>query len=395
MTTAGPGHGRVVEASKRPLHFFSEDDILQALGETTAPHRSIRIARPFHFRRGGEIPELTLAYETWGTLAPAKDNALFVFTGLSPGSHARSSPQNPAPGWWEEMIGPGRPIDTDRWFVVCANSLGSCHGSTGPSSVDPRTGTPYRLRFPELSLEDIAAASHELLAELGIPRLGAVVGPSMGGMTALAYALLFPGEVDRLVTLSAASAASPFAIALRSIQREAIRSDPDWLGGDYPLGHGPNKGMALARKLGVVTYRSALEWNARFDRHRVGARPAEPFGTEFEVEAYLQSHADRFVAGFDASSYLYLSRAMDWFDAAEHGTSLEDALSRVGAKRVLVVGVETDLLFPLHQQRALADAFVAAGRDALFVPLPSVQGHDSFLIDLPRFGPVVRDFLEG
>jgi homoserine O-acetyltransferase len=353
----------------------------------------VRIARPFHFRRGGEIPELTLAYETWGELSAARDNALLVTTGLSPGSHARSTPENPSPGWWEEMIGPGRPLDTDRWFVVCANSLGSCHGSTGPSSIDPRTGTPYRLRFPELSVEDIASASRELLAELGIPRLAAIVGPSLGGMTALAYTLLHPGEVDRLVTLSAASAANPFAIALRSIQREAIRNDPDWQGGDYPLGHGPRKGMALARKLGVVTYRSAVEWKARFDRHRVAAKPAAPFEKEFEVEAYLQSHADRFVPTFDANSYLYLSRAMDWFDASEHGADLVDAFSRMRVGRALVVGVETDLLFPLDQQRALADALVAAGKETVFVPLPSVQGHDSFLIDLARFGPVVREFL--
>jgi len=366
---------------------------VQAVNEKVSLHRSLRIARPYRFRLGGEIPEMTLAYETWGELSSAKDNALLLTTGLSPGSHARSTPENPAAGWWEEMIGPGRPIDTDRWFVVCNNSLGSCHGSTGPSSIDPSTGEPYRLSFPELSVEDIAASSHELLVELGIPRLAAVVGASLGGMTALAYALLFPDGVDRVASISAASAASPFAIALRSIQREAIRSDPDWRGGDYPIGRGPRKGMALARKMGVVTYRSALEWRARFDRHRIAKPPAEPFGREFEIESYLQSHADRFVPVFDANSYLYLSRAMDRFDAAEHGATLEEALGRIRASRVLVVGVETDLLFPLEQQRELADAFSAAGRDTVFAPLPSVQGHDSFLIDLPRFGPVVRDFL--
>ncbi|HKC23182.1 MAG TPA: alpha/beta fold hydrolase, partial [Thermoanaerobaculia bacterium] len=226
----------------------------QAVNEKLPARRSMRIARPFRFRRGGEIPEMTLAYETWGELSASKDNALLLTTGLSPGSHARSTPENPAAGWWEEMIGPGRPIDTDRWFVVCNNSLGSCHGSTGPASIDPRTGDPYRLAFPELSVEDIASSSRDLLKELGVDRLGAVVGPSLGGMTALAYALLHPDEIERLVMISAASAASPFAMALRSIQREAIRSDPDWKGGGYAPGRGPKRGMGLARKLGVVTY---------------------------------------------------------------------------------------------------------------------------------------------
>jgi homoserine O-acetyltransferase len=363
------------------------------VNEKLPVYQSMRIARPFRFRRGGEIPEMTLAYETWGELSPAKDNALFLTTGLSPGSHARSTPENPAAGWWEEMIGPGRPIDTDRWFVVCNNSLGSCHGSTGPASIDPRTGEPYRLAFPDLTVEDIASSSRELLKELGVARLGAVVGSSLGGMTALAYALLYPDDVERLVTISAASAASPFAMALRSIQREAIRTDPDWKGGDYAPGRGPRRGMALARKLGVVTYRSAFEWKARFDRHRVAKPAAEPFGAEFEIEAYLQSHADRFVPTFDANSYLYLSRAMDLFDAAEHGSSLEEAVARIRA-RVLVIGVETDLLFPLEQQRALADVFTATGHETVFVSLPSIQGHDSFLIDLPRFSPVIRAFLE-
>jgi homoserine O-acetyltransferase len=366
--------------------------VQSVLEERVPAYRTMRLPGPVLFKRGGELPEATLAYEIWGELSPARDNALLLTTGLSPGSHARSTPENPAAGWWEEMIGPGRPIDTDRWFVVCNNSLGSCHGSTGPASIDPRSGEPYRLSFPTLSVEDIASSSRALLLELGIERLGAVVGSSLGGMTALAYALLFPSEVERLVTISAASAASPFAVALRSIQREAIRNDPAWDGGRYAPGRGPRKGMALARKLGVVTYRSPEEWKARFGRRRVdGAK--EPFGAEFEVEAYLQSHAERFVPTFDANSYLYLSRAMDLFDASELGASLEDALARVAA-RVLVIGVESDILFPIEQQRALAEAFRAAGMQPTFAALPSVQGHDSFLIDLPRFGPVIADFLK-
>jgi homoserine O-acetyltransferase len=340
------------------------------------------------------LPQVEIAYETWGTLSAARDNALLIVTGLSPGAHAASSADNPAPGWWEEMVGPGQPIDTERFHVVCVNSLGSCHGSTGPASIDPRDGRRYRTRFPVLAIEDIATAAREALRALGIPRLRALVGPSMGGMTALAYALLFADEVDALVTISAAARATPFATAIRSLQREIIRTDPEWRGGDYE-GDGPSNGLRLARKLGLITYRSAREWKERFGRERVEVRErdAGPFAQEFEVEAYLEMHARKFAGSFDANCYLYLSRAMDLFDVAEHGGSVEAGLARIRARKNLVVGVETDFLFPLEQQREIADGLKAAGREVRFVPLASIQGHDSFLIDYDRFGPAVGDFL--
>jgi homoserine O-acetyltransferase len=352
-----------------------------------------KLPGPYRFYRGGEIPEVTLAYETWGTLSLARDNVLLLTTGLSPGSHARSNELNPEPGWWEEMIGPGRPIDTDRWFVVCNNSLGSCQGSTGAASIDPRTGEPWRLTFPCLSVEDIAVTSRLLLKTLGIDRVGAVVGSSLGGMTALAYGVLFPGEVRRIVSISASTHAQPFAISLRSTQREAIRLDPDWQGGNYPPKKPPVGGMRLARKLGVTSYRSPGEWNERFGRKHVTPPPADPWGIRFEIESYLEHQADKFVGHFDANCYLYLSRAMDLFDLAEHGTSLVDALRRLKACHVRVIGVESDILFPVEQQRVLAVALVEAGIDASFVRLSSIHGHDSFLIDYERFAPAVGDFL--
>jgi len=345
-------------------------------------------------RRGGSLPQVEIAYETWGTLSAERDNALLIVTGLSPGAHAASSADNPAPGWWEEMVGPGHPIDTDRFHVICVNSLGSCHGSTGPASIDPRDGRRYRTRFPVLTIEDIATAAREALRALGITRLRALVGPSMGGMTALAYALLFPAEVDALVTISAAARAAPFATAVRSLQREIIRTDPEWREGEYE-GDGPSNGLRLARKLGLITYRSAREWKERFGRERVEVRDKSegPFAQEFEVEAYLEMHARKFAGTFDANCYLYLSRAMDLFDVAEHGGSVEAGLARIRAGKTLVVGVETDFLFPLEQQREIADGLKAAGRDVRLVTLPSIQGHDSFLIDVERFGPAVGDFL--
>ena len=357
------------------------------------PYLLQKLPGPYRFHRGGEIPEVTLAYETWGTLAPAKDNALLLTTGLSPSSHARSSASNPEPGWWEDMIGPGRPVDTNRWFVICNNSFGSCLGSTGPASTDPRTGRPYRLTFPCLSIEDIAATSRLLLKSLGIQAVAAVVGSSMGGMTALAYGVMFPYEADRILSISAGAHAEPFAISMRSAQREAIRLDPDWLGGDYPKEKPPVGGMRLARKVGVVTYRSPVEWNERFGRKRVPGTPAGPWATRFEIESYLEHQAEKFVSRFDANCYLYLSRAMDLFDLGEHGTSVVDALSKLAACRTRVIGVESDILFPVEQQQALAAALREAAVDSSFVRLPSIHGHDSFLIDYERFGPAVGEFL--
>ncbi|HHQ43198.1 MAG TPA: homoserine O-acetyltransferase [Chromatiales bacterium] len=359
--------------------------------------RLVALPGPFRMRRGGTLPLVHIACERWGELAPSRDNVVLLFTGLSPSAHAASSPEDPTPGWWEYMIGPGRPIDTRRWHVVCVNSLGSCFGSTGPASPDPRTGEPYRLRFPELSIEDIARSAREALRVLGIERVHTVVGASLGGMAALAYAMEFPDEVERLVAISAAARATPFAIAIRSLQREIIRSDPAWRGGDYPPGQGPRVGMRLARKLGLMSYRSAQEWLARFGRERLPEADAarEPFGPEFQIESYLEHNARKFVERFDANCYLYLSRSMDLFDAAEHGAgSVERALARVRARRALVVGVETDFLFPLFQQEELAEGLRAAGCEVRFEALPSIQGHDAFLVDEARFAPVVARFME-
>ena len=357
-----------------------------------APMRLIRLPRPFPMHRGGLLPEVEIAYETWGRLTPERDNAVLLFTGLSPDAHAASSAEASRPGWWEYMVGPGKPIDTDRFFVVCANSLGSCFGSTGPASVDPRSGRPYGVDFPELSIEDIAVADHALLQALEIPRLRAVVGASLGGMAALAFASRFPDQVDNLAVLSAAAHASPFAIAIRSLQREIIRSDPAWLAGAYPPGEGPRNGMRLARKLGLTSYRSAREWQQRFARRRL--EQADPSGAEFQIEAYLEANAKKFAETFDANCYLYLSRAMDWFDLADAEGNLDAALSAMTARRVLVVGVESDFLFPLEQQRALAEAFRRNGREVTFTALPSIQGHDAFLVDEARFAPVLRAFFE-
>lgn len=359
--------------------------------------RLARIPGPFPMRHGGVLPEVEIAYETWGTPSDSRDNAILIVTGLSPSAHARSSAEDPTPGWWEAMVGPGLAIDTRRFFVICVNSLGSCLGSTGPASVNPATGKRYRMTFPVLAIEDIALAARGVVLSLGIGRLHALVGPSLGGMTALAYSILFPAEVRQLVTISSATRATPFAIAIRSVQREAIRSDPEWKNGEYEDGAGPRTGLRLARKLGLITYRSAREWRERFARERVEVRDRKDgvFGIEFEIESYLEAHAQKFIGTFDANCYLYLSRSMDLFDVAEHGGTVHAGLGRIQAERTLVIGVESDFLFPIDQQEEIANVLRDLGRTSRFVPLPSVQGHDSFLVDFDRFAPVMADFLAG
>jgi homoserine O-acetyltransferase/O-succinyltransferase len=362
----------------------------------SSARKILKLDRPFEMRRGGALQGVEIAYETWGDLGFCYDNAILIFTGLSPSAHAASSTDDATPGWWEDMIGPGRPIDTRRYFVICVNSLGSPFGSTSPASINPATGKPYRLTFPVLTVEDIARAGYEVAQSLGVRELAAVVGPSLGGMTVLAYGALFPNSARSLISISASARSSPFAIALRSLQREIIRRDPMWQDGNYEDSSMPVSGMRLARKLGMITYRSAKEWALRFGRERANAerRPGDPFGIDFEVESYLESHAAKFTGQFDPNCYLYLSRAMDLFDLADHGGSVAEALRKFTVKRALVIGVETDLLFPIEQQQELADGLRADARDVIFSRFDSLQGHDSFLVDMDRFRPVVSDFLK-
>ncbi|WP_311238571.1 MULTISPECIES: homoserine O-acetyltransferase [unclassified Xanthomonas] len=377
---------------------------------------------PFPMKRGGALHQAHVAYETWGTLAADRSNAVLIVTGLSPNAHAAANQANPEPGWWDAMLGPGKPIDTERWFVVCVNSLGSCKGSTGPASIDPATGQLYRLTFPDLSIEDVADAAADVVRALGIEQLACLIGNSMGGMTALALLLRHPGIARSHINISGSAQALPFSIAIRSLQREAIRLDPHWNGGHYDDTRYPESGMRMARKLGVITYRSALEWDGRFGRVRLDSEQAadDPFGLEFQVESYLEGHARRFVRFFDPNCYLYLSRSMDWFDLADYvdassiaatqavGTQIGSTpaadvsteaevlagLANIRIERALAIGANTDILFPVQQQEQIAEGLRAGGADARFIGLDSPQGHDAFLVDFARFGPAVRAFLD-
>jgi len=353
-----------------------------------------KLPKPFKMHRGGSLPSGRVAFETWGALNAAADNALLILTGLSPGAHAASNVQDPQSGWWEPMLGPGKAIDTDRWFVVCVNSLGSCKGSTGPAEDDPNTAAPYRLSFPELALEDVARGAACVLDQLDIQTPAALIGPSMGGMSCLAFAALYPQRARNLVLISSAARAAPFAIAIRSLQREVVRADRGWAEGNYRGGADLSTGMRLARKIGMTTYRSPEEWRDRFGRERVPGGPSEAFGPEFQIELYLEAHAQRFITAFDPNCYLYLSRAMDWFDLADHADGdLQQSVDQLRIDSALVMGVGTDFLFPLWQQEELARTLGDAGADVRWCPLPSPMGHDSFLVDYDRFCPPVRDYL--
>jgi homoserine O-acetyltransferase/O-succinyltransferase len=357
----------------------------------------ISLPEPFNMKCGGCLHAARIAYEQWGHPNAAGDNVILILPGLSPNAHAAAHAQDPTPGWWEAMLGPGKPIDTNCWHVICVNSLGSCHGSTGPGSRNPATGKPYGPDFPNLSIEDIADAAAHLVGALGFGSLACVIGNSMGGMSALALLARHPGLARNHINISGAVHALPFAIAIRSMQREAIRLDPNWNGGWYDDAHYPELGMAAARKLGTITYRSPLEWDDRFGRIRLhpDRRAGQsPFGLEFEIEGYLENHARRFVRSYDPNCYLYLSRSIDWFDLGECcGFAADEALSRLIIDKALVIGVHSDILFPLRQQLQIAEGLRAGGVCTHCLALESPQGHDAFLVDIARFGPAVRAFL--
>jgi len=360
--------------------------------------KTISLQGRFKMHRAGFLDSPTLAYETWGELNETRCNGILIFSGLSPSAHAASSAEDPSVGWWEDMIGPGLPLDSDRFFIVCVNSLGSCFGSTGPASINPATGKLYRLGFPKLTLEDIAEAAYGVIQSLGIERLESVIGCSMGGMSGLAFCVQHPEAARTFISISSGTRALPFSIAVRSLQRELIRSDPKWLMGNYDPKDPPLVGQRLARKLGMMTYRSPEEWDQRFGRQRTTATEEnvnDPFKIAFSVEAYLENHANKFSGAFDPNCYLYLSRASDLFDLAEHGGSIKSGFARTKLERALVIGVTTDILFPLRQQQEVAQGLQAVCPDTTLVELDCIRGHDSFLVEMDAFRPVICDFFEG
>jgi homoserine O-acetyltransferase len=354
-------------------------------------YQTFHSPHPFRCEWGGELPEIHLAYETWGRLSPERDNAVLLHTGLSASSHARSHAENPGAGWWEDFIGPDSALDTDEYFVICSNLLGGCYGSTGPTSTNPETGEPYGPDFPIVTVDDMVRAQLLLLDHLGIDCLRAAVGASLGGMQSLALAAMAPERVRSLVSISAAASSHPQAIALRFVQRQAVMTDPEWRGGRYYGRSFPYRGQRLAREIGTITYRSGPEWEERFGRERL-AHGHPRLDADYQVEHYLRHQGERFCLQYDANSYLYISKAMDLFDlTADRGEGA--AIERIRCPS-LVVGVTSDLLFPVWQQRELSQDLEKNRCDVTYVEIDAPYGHDTFLIEKERVGGAVRRHLE-
>lgn len=343
--------------------------------------------------RGGRLPAVRVAYETWGTLSPDRDNAVLVFHALTGDSHVtgEAGPGHRTAGWWGEVVGPGRPIDTDRWFVVVPNMLGSCQGTTGPSSVAP-DGVEWGSRFPFVTVRDQVAVQVRLADRLGIERFAGVVGGSMGGMHALEFAVAHPDRVARLAVLASTAQTTADQIAANSLQRAAIQMDPGFAGGDYhdaAPGEGPHRGLALARRMALMTYRAADELNGRFDRS--WQSDVSPLGDDgrFSVESYLDFHGNKFTRRFDASSYITLTHAMDSHDVGAGRGGVAAALGQVTA-RTLVLGVSSDRLFPVEDQHRIAAGIpdTLDGDEAAVVT--SEFGHDGFLIEQEAVGAHLR-----
>ncbi len=337
-------------------------------------------------QRGGDFGPITLAYETWGTLNAEGDNAILITHALTGSSHAHdvARPDDPKAAWWNPLIGPGRPFDTSRYFVICSNILGSCYGSTGPSSLDPATGRPYGMRFPVITIGDMVNAQHALLDHLGVRELAMVAGGSIGGQQALEWAVRYPEMVRKVAVVAATAALTAQAIAFSEVQRQAIMVDPLWQGGSYEPGSGPRAGLAIARMLAMITYQSEESMELRFKRSpaRFAQAPTPgdgpDLGERFDVENYLYYQGASLVRRFDANSYLYISRAMDLYDVSEGYPSLEAALSRIRSK-ARFVGIRSDFLFPAARVRWLSEQVRLPGGDATYVELDSPHGHDAFL----------------
>ena len=357
-------------------------------------HHSIGYFEP---ELGGALREVTLAYETWGELDAAGENAVLVVHALTGDSHAAGDPDDSyrRGGWWNPMVGPGCAIDTERHFVVCSGGGPSIMESTGPASLDPETGCPYAMRFPLVTIRDMVWAQKRLLDDLGVKRLQLVIGGSIGGQQALEWAVEFPDFVEKAVPVAATGSLGPQGVGMSEIGRRAIMADPDWQGGDYyGTGRSPDAGLAIARMVGMMTYQSGAGQWERFGR-RPASRPAlyEEFGGRFEIESYLHYQGRDIVNRFDANSYLYLSRAMDLYDVAAGYESEEEAFSRIEAE-VMFIGISSDWLFPSGEVRATAERARGVGARARYAQIESLSGHDSFLKDWAQLREAVGPFLD-
>jgi len=352
---------------------------------------------PLSLRSGTSLGPIRVAYQTYGTLSPAKDNAIYICHALTGDMHAAGRMQKRRkPGWWDGFVGPGKALDTDKYFVICANVLGGCQGTTGPASINPQTGRPYGIDFPFVTVEDMVKVHSELVRQLGIERLLSVIGGSLGGMQVLQWAAQYPAQLNSAIVLASSARLSAQGIAFNAVGRRAIYADPNFKEGQFYGEDGPRFGLALARMIAHITYLSEDSIELKFGRrlqdrdslsHELHAE------TEFEIESYLHYQGKRFVERFDANSYLYLTRAMDYFDLGAAPGGLAQMLSKTDA-RFLIVSFDTDWLFPTAQSKEMVRALLTQGKHVTFSELSSPYGHDSFLIELDQLTELVSPFLE-
>ena len=385
---------------------ISGPDAPGSVGWTEA--HTLRLAtakRPFALEAGGSIGPVDVEYETYGTLSLRKDNVVLIEHALSGDAHVAGWDKNAEktgrtwrtkkPGWWDDVIGPGKPIDTDKYFVVCSNFLGSCYGTTGPSSVNPETGLPYGLSFPIVTVHDWVNLQARLLDELGIKRIHAVVGGSLGGQQAIEWSLAYPERVGKCIVLAASPRLSAQGLGFNAVGRYCIMNDPDFRGGDYYGGKRPHAGLAAARMLAHITYLSEEGMHEAFGRRlREKESPGFGFGVEFEVESYLDYQGRSFVKRFDANSYLYITRAMDYYDPAGRwgNGDLAAACARIKSE-VMIASFSSDWLYPPEHCRQFAGAICKGGIPVTYVEVPSRYGHDAFLVETGPVGRLLSSFL--
>ena len=389
MSSAETDHD---SSSEVPIESNSFGLVETSYVELFAPPNSLSM------RGDKQLGPITVAYQTYGELSPAKDNAIFICHALTGDMHAAGRmAKRKKPGWWDGFIGPGKTLDTNRYCIICANVLGGCQGTTGPNSINPETGEPFGVEFPFLTIEDIVTVHSELVKHLGIDKLLSVIGGSLGGMQVLDWAVRFPDQVATAIVLASAVRLSAQGIAFNAVGRRAIYADPQFKDGKfYGSEEGPRFGLALARMIAHITYLSEESIELKFGRrlqHQEHLSHDLKSETEFQIESYLHHQGKRFVERFDANSYLYLTRAMDYFDLVDGRGTLTNALKNTSA-RFLVVSYDTDWLFTTQQSKELVRALLDNRKQVTYAELPSPYGHDSFLIELDQLRQMVAPFLE-
>ena len=351
---------------------------------------------PLLLESGHTLGPVDIAYETYGEPNEDRSNAILILHALSGDAHVAGyhHPNDKRTGWWDDMVGPGKGFDTNRYWVICSNIIGGCRGSTGPSSPNPETGEPYGLDFPFVTVGDMVQAQKKLIDHLGIKRLFAVAGGSMGGFQVLEWTIRFPEAVRSAICIASCARLSAQALAFNAVGRNAIMSDPGWMDGRYYGTPGPARGLAIARIIGHITYLSGLSMDSRFGRKlRSADRYSFDLSTEFEIESYLQHQGQRFIERFDANSYLYITKAMDYFDIAQSRGSLEEAFAGVLAK-YLFISYSSDWIFPTAQSREMVRELKRTGKNVSFVEIDSPYGHDAFLVEHEQLRRIIVPFLE-